>query len=259
MGKASDLLNGGGSSFPFGKPGDSIAGTVLKVDVLPQTDVDSGETLYWDVDKTRVKQMILAVVQSEPKVTTATDERGKAITADDGKWNVFFSGHKFTALQRATQDLNEGDWIKVTFDGFSDRPPKTRGHNPAKLYGVEWRKGSGATAILSPTGAAPAPSDSAEAFGPRPDTIPQAAWDVMPPSARAAVSPPVVDTSAAHGPKPDYLPQAAWDAMDAATRAQLAPPVAQAAAPALIRPAYIPEAAWNLMDADSQAKVASPV
>ncbi len=75
----------------------------------------------------------------------------------------------------------------------------------------------------------------------------------MPPEARATVSPFVKQfaPTATYGPKPDYLPQAAWDVMDETARAAASP---LAAAP--VRPDFIPQAAWDVMD-DSARKLAT--
>lgn len=225
MASVADLLGGGGKSWTGENPGDTVEGTVTQVETQQQTDLNTDEPVFWDPAKTRPKMMIVATLQTDKR------EDGD----DDGKRVVYFSGHKFTALQKSgAKDVNPGDFLKVEFTGLSDREPAKRGNNRAKLYAVEYRKGAGpgvslgedgpvATQTQTPptaTSSASAPSTPAASFGDRPANIPEAAWAVMPDVAKAAVSPPA---AAAPAPsKPDYLPDAAWDAMSPAEQKAVA-------------------------------------
>lgn len=279
-----DLLSGGGVSFPFVKPGDKISGIVVKAESVPQREINEdgslGEIVYWDAEKTQVKEMIHIVVQTGPnfrdrtaaKVTHAVDKRNTKLEAKDGRWNVYYSGNKFTSLQRAVktagaEDIVAGDFISTVFTEFSDRPPKNRTFNPAQLYETEYVVAPSSVKVPQPTTEVvkptPAVADTVaqrlNVHGPKPDSFPQAAWDVMNVEARAALSPPVAETAAAHGPKPDSFPQAAWDLMNAEARATLSPPAP--AGPA--KPDAIPQKAWDQMDAETRkvtaAAFAAPV
>lgn len=286
MASVKDLLGGKGKSFPFAAPGDTIEGIITHIDSVQQTEMDGpnkGKGVFWDEDRTKPKMAVVMTVQTAgPTVTSVTyvDEQtkqSKTETSDDGKWGVFFSGNKFTALQRATSavdgDVNEGDYIKVTFNAYSDRAPQTRGHSAAKLYSVEHKPGvkgvnvaTGKAQTTAPSGAAPttaAPVNGAP-YGARPDSIPDAVWATMPDATKAQISPPpiaVAETSA-YGARPVSIPEVVWNTMDAAVRAQISPAVV--AGPA--RPEYIPVEVWDWMDdatkaatAGAAAAVASPV
>lgn len=236
----------GGNAFEFSTPGEEVEGTVVKAESQQQTDMNTKQPVTWPDG--RPKMLIAAVIQ-----TSLRDGPD-----DHGRRNIYFSGHKFTALQQSgADDLLPGDWIKVKFINFSDRDPQVKGHNRAKLYEVQWRKGprgSGVSETINP-GAAAAQSAPASttAYGPKPEFIPEDVWKVMPADAKASVSPPQAapalvrpdhipevawqympdDAKAAavasapkatYGPKPDYLPQAAWDSMADEVKAQMSPP-----------------------------------
>lgn len=261
-----ELLGGGAStSFPFAKPGDRLRGVIVSAGTQVQTVMEGehkGETIYWDAEKTQPKKAVVATVQTEPaiKVIEYVDQYGQAkrVESETGRWGVFFSGNKFTKLRDAAPNgLNEGDVIDVLFSAFSDRAPKVRGGSPAKLYEITVTpapKGTGPLASAPTTGTASTGSTSTasaaagEVHGPKPAEFPQAAWDAMPPAARATVSPyvapPAAPVAATYGPRPSYLPEAAWALMDDAAKAIASP----AAVVGVARPDFIPEVAWNVMD-----------
>jgi hypothetical protein len=209
MSTVEELLQGGGKSWAPETPGAEITGTVESTEVQQQTDLDTDEPVFWDPAKTRPKMMIVASLVDTNQPKDGAD--------DDGRRTVFFTGNKFTALKAATKSLNKGDWVRVVFTGFSDREPAKKGYSPAKLYRVEHRAGnsgvdlSGETPAAAPAAPSPASTSAptAASHGPKPDYLPQPAWDAMPAEARAAVSPP----QPAGPSKPDYLPQEAWDKM----------------------------------------------
>lgn len=217
MASVSDLLAGGGKSWTGENPGDTVEGTVVQAEVQQQTDLDTDEPIFWDAAKTRPKMMVVATLQTDKR------EDGD----DDGKRVVYFSGHKFTALQKSgAKDVNPGDHLKVTYTGESDRAPAKKGYNAAKLYAVEYRKGAGpgvslgedgpvATSTVTPTG--PATPAASAAFGDRPANIPEGAWLAMSDAIKAQLSPP-----AAAVEKPAYLPDAAWAAMSPAEQKAVA-------------------------------------
>lgn len=223
MASVADLLAGGGKSWTGENPGDTVEGTVVQAEVQQQTDLDTDEPIFWDAAKTRPKMMVVATLQ--------TDKREDA--DDDGKRVVYFSGHKFTALQKSgAKDVNPGDYLKVTYTGESDRAPAKKGYNAAKLYAVEYRKGAGpgvslgedgpvATAQAPAASTASAPTVGGAAFGDRPANIPEAAWAAMPDAIKAQLSPPPAAEPGVVA-KPDYLPDAAWAAMSPAEQKAVA-------------------------------------
>jgi hypothetical protein len=272
------LLGGSGATaFPFPNPGSRLKGKVVVASVVNQTLLDDGptgkkgDTVYWDAEKTQPKQAVRATIRAEIPTErrinfTDTFGRPQVAESETGEWSVFFSGNKFTQLRKASpKGLFAGDDIDIIFTEYSDRAPKERGHSPAKLYSV--------TVVPAPVGTGPLagpidvkttvvepPAQVANqgTHGPKPDYLPQAAWDAMPAEARATVSPFVAQfvPAATYGAKPDYLPQAAWDAMPEAARIAVSPP----GEPAPVRPDFIPEAAWNVMDeAARKLATVSPV
>ncbi len=270
-----DLLGKQGApSFPFGRPGDKIGGKVASISATNQTyisdgkDHKAGDTVFWDNEKTNPKEMIVVTLQTDVNSAIEVDRAGveKAVLSEDGKWTLFYSGHKFTSLQKAVResgatDVLEGDHIETTFIEYSDRPPKERAFSPAKLYSTVHRsapKGVTVVQAATTTPATTADVKPAVPYGPKPDAFPQAAWDVTPPAARALISPyvePAKPLPGLHGPKPDYLPDAAWEVMTATQRNAMSPFVPANAPVEPVRPDAFPEAAWGVLDAAGKAAV----
>lgn len=231
----------GGNAFEFANPGDEVEGVVVKAESQQQTDMNTKQPVTWPDG--RPKMLIAAVIQTS--LRTGAD--------DHGRRNIHFSGHKFTALQQSgADDLLEGDWIKVKFLQFSDRDPQVKGHNRAKLYEVQWKKGPRGGGVAQTINPGATPQTSSAAYGAKPDYVPQAGWDAMPDAVKAQLSPPqaapalvrpdhipevawqympddakkaaiAATPKATYGPKPDYLPQEAWDSMADEVKAQMSP------------------------------------
>lgn len=230
MASVGDLLAGGGKSWSADKPGDFVRGTVTAAEVQQQTNLDTDEPEFWDVAKTRPKMMVVATLGdvTEGNKNAGTAAAVKQTDDDDGKRVVYFSGNKFTALRNSgAKDLRPGDVVEVVHTEESDREPKKKGHNRAKLYSVEYTKGAGPGVSLGEDGPAVASS-----------------------SATSATST-TATTSATHGPRPDSIPEALWSTLSVEQKAQLAPAPAGPA-----KPEFIPAAVWDTMD-EAQRKLAA--
>lgn len=156
MSEANDFLMAeGGKSFRFDNIDDVVVGTVVSAQVAQQTDVKTGEKLFWPSGEPR-KQLV---------ITLQTDLRDR--DDDDGIRVIYAKGGKYdvergegTSMKDAIAEavragggtgLNPGDKLAVAHTGLGVR--SNRAFNAPKLYVAQW----------SP---APAPSVSArELFG----------------------------------------------------------------------------------------------
>lgn len=144
-------LTSGAPSAQFNAPGDSIEGTILELDEIPQTDMETGEPQFWDAARTRPKTMI-AVKLSAP---------GHRDADESGEVSLYLSGGRFSAVKQVTRTLDEGGWLKLTFVGLSDQAPKVRGHNRAKRFSAEYKA---PTQSVNLAGGEPAAGRSAPPF-----------------------------------------------------------------------------------------------
>ena len=117
-------LSGGVPSAQFENPGDFVKGEILALEELQQTDMETGEPVYWDVTKQRPKMMI-AVTLRAPDHKDANE---------DGEVVVYLSGGRFSAVKKVTRKLDEGGILGLKFTGLSDQPPKVKGWGRAKLF-----------------------------------------------------------------------------------------------------------------------------
>lgn len=118
-------LSSGAPSAQFEKPGDSVAGTIVRVEELQQTDMETGEPQFWDAAKQRPKMMISVTLHS-PDHPDADEESGEVC--------VYLSGGRYAAVKAVTRRLDEGGQLRLTFVGLSDQPPKQKGYNRAKRF-----------------------------------------------------------------------------------------------------------------------------
>lgn len=137
-----ELLGGGGGApgVKFPSIGTKAGGLISKVPVVSQqTDIKTNEPLFWDDG--REKWQI--------EVTLLTDERDPEITDDDGTRRIFVKSLMLSAVQDAcadagVDDVEAGGTLFITYIG--DRPSKTRGFNPAKVFEATYSPPSGLTA-----------------------------------------------------------------------------------------------------------------
>lgn len=150
-----ELLGGGGGAptAKFPSIGTTTGGFINKVPVVSQqTSMTTNEPMFWD--------------DGQPKwqieVTVLTDERDPEIPDDDGSRRIYVKGLMMSAVREAVadagaDDVEAGGTLFVTYVG--DRPSKTRGFNPAKVFEAKY--------TLPVAGAAPltAAANSADVYG----------------------------------------------------------------------------------------------
>lgn len=129
MGFMDDLNSGGGKSFKFDRPGDSVTGVVKSAEIRQRTNYDTGELETWQ-DGKPVNQYVIEL---------ATDLRDAQEPTDDGVRTVYVKawGDQKADLRRAVRaagvDDLDGSVLTMTYTG--DQPP-ARGQRgfPTKLY-----------------------------------------------------------------------------------------------------------------------------
>ena len=136
------LMAEGGKSFPFEKVDDVCVGTVVSATVAQQTDLDTGEKLFWPSGEPR-KQLIIAL---QTDLRNGPDDDGvRTIYAKGGKYDVE-SGEGMSmkdALAAAVRagkgnGIEPGDKLAVAFTGLGVR--KNRGFSHPKLYTAQWSR-----------------------------------------------------------------------------------------------------------------------
>ena len=130
-------LNSAAPSAQFETPGDTVSGVIVRVEQMHQTDMETGELVYWDAAKLRPKMMIAATLHSP----------GHKDSDDEGNVVVYISGGRFTAVKAVTKRLDEGATLTLTFTGLSDQPPKVKGYNRAKLFSAKYVAPSGGVVV----------------------------------------------------------------------------------------------------------------
>lgn len=146
-------LSSSAPSVQFENIGDTVTGIILEADEVQQTNLNTGEPVFWDTAKTKPKKMPVLKLDA-PRHPAAND---------DGHVSLFLSGHRYTAVRNVTKRLDEGATITLTFVAYSDREPATRGHNPAKLYRAEYTPAPKGIA-LDGGPAAPVPQAPSQAY-----------------------------------------------------------------------------------------------
>lgn len=133
---ATDLLEGGGTSFKFQTVGDIAKGAVVSATAVQQKDFTTGKPKFWD-DGNPMMQLV---------ITLQTDERDADDATDDGTRRIFAKGEMLSAIRVALagRKLEEGGVLAVQYTG--DGEPKQRGFNPPKLYRAQYEAPSGVSA-----------------------------------------------------------------------------------------------------------------
>lgn len=134
-----------GKSFAFGRnpvPNQTgIRGRVLELlDPVHQKNFTTKEPEYWDPEKTRPKEMVGIVLQTD--LRDQPDDEGN----DDGVRAVFMTvdykrGGKLAAVQDALEaaratDVEPGGQLALWFTGYD--PESKNPDNPRKLYQATW-------------------------------------------------------------------------------------------------------------------------
>lgn len=129
-------LGGGGDSFPFDHVGDSVTGLVESMEEVQQTDMDTGEPVFWPngSPKTMFRVQLFD-----------TNARDPQNPGDDGRRSIYLKGSRkpetqstlaavLGAVKAATgnNDLQYRARLTVTFVG--EKAPDQRGKSATKLY-----------------------------------------------------------------------------------------------------------------------------
>jgi hypothetical protein len=140
-------------SFKDAKIGTSYTGTITDLQTVQVKDFATGEPKYWDDGKP----------QLQIQVTLDTDLRDDSLEDDNGERRVYLFGQKLTAAKQALKDsgltkFELGAKFTITFSG--EKPAKTKGFNPVKLYEIKIEKGKSNPAVdaLLEAGAKPVAS-----------------------------------------------------------------------------------------------------
>jgi hypothetical protein len=148
------ILSGGGSTFKFQSPGDTVTGVIENIQVRQVTDFDTGKPDFWDNGDP--KQQVV--------VTLNTDLRDPSNADDDGSRNVYIKGWggQRQAFIAAVKEAGghkpaAGDTFTATYIGDGEKP--ARGYAP-KLFKYTVTPGTpGLDAIVSqPPAQAAAPA-----------------------------------------------------------------------------------------------------
>jgi hypothetical protein len=141
--EANDLLmQQGGKAFPFEKLNDVVIGEVISAEVRQQTDVDTGEKLFW-TDGSPRNQLVITL-QTSLRDNGDDDDGIRQIFAKGGKHDVA-SGEGQSmkdAIATAVRagggtGINPGDSLAVAWTGEGVK--KNRAFNAPKLYSASWK------------------------------------------------------------------------------------------------------------------------
>lgn len=133
MDEANDFLmsSGGATSAKFENINDGVKGTIENAEVRAQTDIKTGEPLFWNDGNPR-KQLV---------ITIATDLHES--DEDDGRRRVFAKGQMLAELRDAVKGagatgVEEGGFFAVQY--VKDGEQTQRGFNPPKHYKVWYKR-----------------------------------------------------------------------------------------------------------------------
>ena len=137
-------------SFKDVKVGTAYTGTITDLQTVQVKDFATGEAKFWDDGKPQV----------QIQVTLDTDLRDPELEDDNGERRVYLFGQKLTAAKAALKEsgmtkLELGTKFTIKFSG--EKPAKTKGFNPVKLYEITLVKGKSNPAVdaLLEVGATP--------------------------------------------------------------------------------------------------------
>ena len=121
-------------SFKDVKIGTTYTGIITDLQTVQVRDFATGDPKFWDDGKP----------QLQIQVTLDTDLRDDSIEDDNGERRVYLFGQKLTAAKQALKDsglskFEIGSKFTIKFSG--EKPAKTKGFNPVKLYEIKIEKG----------------------------------------------------------------------------------------------------------------------
>lgn len=127
-------------SFKDVKIGTTYTGIITDLQTVQVRDFATGDPKFWDDGKP----------QLQIQVTLDTDLRDDSIEDDNGERRVYLFGQKLTAAKQALKDsglskFELGSKFTIKFSG--EKPAKTKGFNPVKLYEIKIEKGASNPAV----------------------------------------------------------------------------------------------------------------
>lgn len=136
-------LGGGGNAWPSTEAeiGETITGRIVSIDRKQQTDIKTGEPLYWSNGDPRMQTLIglqtdLRESDDDDGLRTLWLKGGKNFQAAQGSG---LSGEQalIEAVRKAgVKSVDEGGTLTFRLTGLSK--PTQRGYNPAKLYKAKY-------------------------------------------------------------------------------------------------------------------------
>jgi len=140
-------------SFKDVKVGTSYTGIITDLQTVQVRDFATGDPKFWDDGKP----------QLQIQVTLDTELRDPELEDDNGERRVYLFGQKLTAAKQALKEsgmakFELGSIFTIKFSG--EKPAKTKGFNPVKLYEITLAKGKSNPAVdaLLEVGATPVAS-----------------------------------------------------------------------------------------------------
>lgn len=138
-------------SFKDAKVGDSFTGIITDTQTVQVRNFATGDPEFWEDGKPKL----------QIAVTLQTEYNDPTIEDDNGERRVYLFGQKLTAAKAALKEagltkLENGTSFTISLAG--EKPAKTKGFNPVKLYGIELVKGKSnpdVDALLADAGAKP--------------------------------------------------------------------------------------------------------
>lgn len=133
-----DLGGSGGNAFPFDRIGDSVRGTVLNLEEVQQTDMDTNDPAFWPDGKPKMMY----------RLTLQTELRTPGDPTDDGVRSVYLRGRRkpdengnkssLAAMLEAVRAVTGGTQIAAGADAgltwVAEGAATKRGYNPPKFY-----------------------------------------------------------------------------------------------------------------------------
>lgn len=135
-------MSSGTRSHKFDVIGSTCKGTIESLELLQQTDFESGAPLFWDDAKTQAKMQL--------RIILATDERDG--DDDDGRRSVWAKGQLQVAIRDAIKTagadkIEEGGTLAVQYS--ADGEPPKRGMNAPKIYKAKYESPTATPAAVA--------------------------------------------------------------------------------------------------------------
>lgn len=132
-----DFLNAGGAkAFSFDNLGDTVQGEITAMDVRQQTDMQTGEPLFWNNGAPR--NVLVITLQTEAQDDENDDGqrtvwcRGGNYTAASGTGTSSLTAVKDAMRKANVTDLEIGGIMAMQYSGLGKASNK--GFSPPKLY-----------------------------------------------------------------------------------------------------------------------------